>query len=122
MSPFTAGVDDGMQLRMTGAGDLPLSGSGPAGDLLIRVAVRESKDFKRQGGNLLHTAKIPFHVALLGGKAGIPTLEGRAEIKVRAGTQHGEQYVLGGKGVTNALNRGSRRGDLIVEYNLEIPR
>lgn len=116
------GVDDGLLLRMPGAGDLPLSGSGPAGDLLIRIGVRPSPDYRRQGTTLFYTAKIPVHVALLGGKTTVPTLEGNVDIKVKNGTQFGDQIVLSGRGVTSAMVREKKRGDLIVEYQLEIPR
>jgi len=117
-----AGVDDGLLLRMPGAGDLPLSGPGSAGDLLIRIGVRPSNDYRRQGTTLFYTAKIPVHVALLGGKTTVPTLEGEVDIKVKPGTQFGDQIVLSGRGVTSAMVRERKRGDLIVEYQLEIPR
>lgn len=111
-----------MQLRMSAAGDLPLSGTGPAGDLIIRVSVRPSSVFRRQGNHLHHTAKIPVHVALLGGRAKIPTLEGDVELRVHSGTQNGEEVVLGSKGVVSALSRNGKRGDLVVSYQLELPR
>lgn len=111
-----------MQLRMAGQGDLPLSGTGPAGDLIIRVNVRPSKDFRRQGTSLYHTARIPVHVAMLGGKVVVPTLEGKVEVKVKGGTQSGEEITLGGKGVQSAVSRTQKRGDLVIEYQVEIPR
>ncbi|CDZ97584.1 dnaj protein [Phaffia rhodozyma] len=117
-----AGVENDMQLRMTAAGDLPLSGSGPAGDLIIRVSVRPSNIFRRQGNHLHHVAKIPVHVALLGGRAKVPTLEGDVELRVHSGTQHGEEVVLSNKGVVSALSRSGKRGDLVVSYHLEVPR
>lgn len=120
--PRDAGVDDGLLLRMPGAGDLPLSGNGAAGDLLIRIGVRPSADYRRQGTTLFYTAKIPVHVALLGGKTTVPTLEGDVDIKVKHGTQYGDQIVLPQRGVTSAMTRDKKRGDLIVEYQLEVPR
>ncbi|KAJ9121825.1 hypothetical protein QFC22_002448 [Naganishia vaughanmartiniae] len=115
-----AGIEDGMKIRMPAAGDIPLSGPGTAGDLLVRVSVAPSKSFRRQGSNLYHTSTIPVHVALLGGKMRIPTLEGDVEVRVKNGTRDGEEAVLKGRGVRNVYGR--ERGDLIVNWKLSIPR
>ncbi|WWD17898.1 chaperone DnaJ [Kwoniella shandongensis] len=118
-----AGVEDGMMIRMPGAGDMPLSASGPPGDLLVRVNVRPSTVFRRQGVNLYHDAKVPLHTALLGGIIRIPTLEGEVDVKVKGGTQNGEEAVLRGRGVKSVYGRGrNERGDLIVAWKIQIPR
>ncbi|EIW72456.1 hypothetical protein TREMEDRAFT_25144 [Tremella mesenterica DSM 1558] len=119
-----AGIDDGMQMRIPGAGDTPLSGSGPPGDLLVRVNIKPSAVFRRQGTNLYHDAKVPLHVAVLGGKVRIPTLEGDVEVRVREGTQSGEEAVLRGRGIRNIMRSGagSDRGDLVVCWRIQVPR
>jgi molecular chaperone DnaJ len=117
-----AGIEDGMRVKLPGMGDMPLSASGPAGDLFVRVNVRSSPVFRRQGSNLYHDAKVPLHVALLGGRVRIPTLEGDVEVKVREGTQNGEEAVLKGRGVKSVYGGGGARGDLMVGWKVQIPR
>ncbi|WVQ85669.1 chaperone DnaJ [Cryptococcus sp. DSM 104549] len=118
-----AGVEDGMLIRVPHKGDMPLGASGPPGDLLVRVSVKPSSVFRRQGVNIYHDAKVPLHVALLGGIIRIPTLEGDVDVKVKGGTQNGEEAVLRGRGVKSVYGRGRNdRGDLIVGWNVQIPR
>ncbi|WVF70600.1 chaperone DnaJ [Kwoniella sp. CBS 6097] len=118
-----AGVEDGMMIRIPGSGDMPLSASGPPGDLLVRVSVKPSAVFRRQGTNLYHDAKVPLHTALLGGVIRIPTLEGDVDVKVKGGTQNGEEAVLRGRGVKSVYGRArNERGDLIVGWRIQIPR
>ena len=122
-----AGIEDGMKIAIPGMGDMPLSGmpGGQRGDLNVRVNVRSSPVFRRQGTNLYHDAKVPLHTALLGGRVRIPTLEGEVEVKVREGTQNGEEAVLKGRGVKALLGlRGDRdqRGDLVVSWKVQVPR
>lgn len=109
-----------MTIRLTKAGDVPISGKGPAGDLLVRLTVEPSKVFSRQGANLYHEAKIPVHVALLGGKVSIPTLDGKVDVRVPAGTQQGEEMILKGRGVPKIY--GSDSGDLFVSFSMVVPR
>ena len=119
------GIEDGMKIKIPASGDMPLSSSGPPGDLFVRVAVKPSSVFRRQGTNLYHDAKVPLHTALLGGKMRIPTLEGDVEVRVREGTQNGEEAVLKGRGVKSVyVGRGSKgdRGDLVVGWRIQIPR
>jgi molecular chaperone DnaJ len=115
-----AGVEDGMKVRMPSAGDAPLSGPGAAGDVLVRVNVQPSKQFRRQGSNLYHLSQIPVYVAMLGGKMRIPTLEGDVEVRVKGGTRDGEEAVLKGRGVKSVYGR--ERGDLIVNWKVSLPR
>lgn len=109
-----------MTIRVGGAGDMPLSGKGRAGDLLVRVNVSPSKVFRRQGANIYHDARIPLHVALLGGKVRVPTLDGEVDMRVAPGTQQGEEFVLKGKGVKPVY--GGEKGDLFVSFQVQIPR
>lgn len=115
-----AGVEDGMTIRVPGAGDMPISGQGSPGDLLVRVNVAASKVFRRQGVNIYHDARIPMHTAVLGGKVRVPTLDGEIDVRVPAGAQQGEECVLRGRGVPPVL--GGERGDLFVAFAVKLPR
>ncbi|KIM67051.1 hypothetical protein SCLCIDRAFT_1210523 [Scleroderma citrinum Foug A] len=114
------GVEDGMTIRVPASGDAPLSGKGNSGDLLVRVNVAASKIFRRQGANLHHEARIPVHVALLGGRIRVPTLDGHVDVRVPSGTQHGEEMVLRNHGVSSVFGRG--KGDLFVSFVVQFPR
>ncbi|BEI91204.1 uncharacterized protein CcaverHIS019_0400240 [Cutaneotrichosporon cavernicola] len=117
-----AGIEDGMKIKIPGAGDAPLSAQGPAGDLYVRVSVKPSTSFRRQGINLYHDAKVPLQTALLGGRVRIPTLEGEVDVRVREGTQNAEEAVLKGRGVKSLYGRKGERGDLVVSWKVQIPR
>ncbi|KIY67568.1 hypothetical protein CYLTODRAFT_431244 [Cylindrobasidium torrendii FP15055 ss-10] len=117
------GVDDNMSIQIEGEGDAPVSGRGQTGDLFVRIRVSPSKQFTRQGNNLFHQAKVPFHVALLGGKVQVPTVDGEVAVRLPAGTQQGEEMVLKGRGVPNARMRGAGiNGDLYVNFTVTLPR
>lgn len=117
---FDVGVEDGMTLRLDRMGDAPISGAGVNGDLLVRVNVARSQAFTRQGSNLYHDARIPFHTAILGGRVRVPTLEGDVDVRVPGGTQPGEEMVLKGRGVPPLYGSGS--GDLFVRFAVTLPR
>ncbi|KAJ3514612.1 hypothetical protein NLJ89_g2280 [Agrocybe chaxingu] len=114
------GAEDGMAIRIPNAGDAPLMGKGPKGDLYIRLHVTSSNLFTRQGGNLYYQARIPFHRALLGGIVRVPTLDGEVDVRIPGGTQQGEEMVLKGRGVSYL--HGGGNGDLFVKFALQIPR
>ncbi|KAF8624825.1 hypothetical protein AX15_005711 [Amanita polypyramis BW_CC] len=115
-----SGVEDGMTVRVQNAGDVPASGKGQTGDLLVRINVAPSKLFTRQGVNLYHKAQIPLHTAILGGRARIPTLEGEVDVRLPGGTQQGEEMVLKGRGISPSFS--SSTGDLFVTFNILLPR
>ncbi|KAJ3576146.1 hypothetical protein NP233_g633 [Leucocoprinus birnbaumii] len=115
-----AGVENGMTIRINNAGDAPITGKGTTGDLLVRVNVASSKNFVRQGANLYHEARIPFHTALLGGRVRVPTLDGEVDVRIPTGTQPGEEMVLKGRGVTSVY--GGNNGDLFVTFSTTLPR
>ncbi|UZJ55382.1 hypothetical protein CBS101457_004702 [Exobasidium rhododendri] len=115
------GVDDGAKIRMEGQGDVPLQGSGTAGSLYVRIGVRPSKIWRRQGSNLYFPATVPFHTAILGGKVRVPTLDGNVDVRVPSGTQVGDEMLLRGRGVPNLMRRGDK-GDLLVQFEVTIPR
>ncbi|KAK0505961.1 DnaJ protein [Armillaria luteobubalina] len=114
------GVEDGMTIRIPKAGDAPVTGKGTPGDLFVRVSVAPSKQFTRQGANLFHEVKVPFHTALLGGRVRVPTIDGDVDVRLPGGTQQGEEMVLKGRGVPEVRNGLS--GDLYVTFSMVLPR
>lgn len=119
-----AGVEDGFRIRHDGAGDVPLVGAGPPGSLYVRLHVRPSKIWRRQGTNLFYPAQIPFYTAVLGGRVRVPTLDGDVDVRVPAGTQPGEEMILRGRGVPRLGSRKNyeNHGDLMVQFDITIPR
>ena len=109
-----------MVIRVAGAGDRPVGGSGTTGDLLIQVQVASSRQFRRQGSNILQSVRVPLHTALLGGRVRVPTLDGEVDIKIAPGTQPGEECVLKGRGVPSV--RSGSKGDMFVSFQVQIPR
>lgn len=113
-----AGVDTGARLRSTGNGEAGLRG-GPPGDLYVVLHVRAHDVFQREGDDLLCEVPISFVQAALGGDLEIPTLTGKAQIKVPPGTQSGAIFRLKGRGVRNLHGHGY--GDLHVRLAVEVP-
>lgn len=110
-------VTDGTVLRLRGMG-APGRQGGPTGDLLIHVRIRPGGPFEREGLNLKREVTVDHLTAVLGGKADVPLLEGKAEMTIPPGTQPGQLFRLAGQG----LSDGVRRGDLIVTVQVRIPR
>ncbi|KAI8454094.1 hypothetical protein BY996DRAFT_4582357 [Phakopsora pachyrhizi] len=117
-----AGVEDGMKIKILGQGNAAVGGgkNSRPGDLYVRVNVTPSRIFRRQGSNIYTEIKIPFHIALLGGTVRVPTLEKEVEVQVPRGTQPGEELVLKGRGVKHLYKEWL--GDLIVKFNVALPR
>lgn len=113
-----AGVDTGSRLRVTGEGDAGGRGA-PPGDLYVVLHVREHGVFRRDGLDLACDIPVPLHTAVLGGSVNVPTISGKAQIKVPPGTQSGTVFRLKGKGVPSL--RGGGRGDQHVRVIVEIP-
>jgi molecular chaperone DnaJ len=113
-----AGIADGSRLRSSRNGEAGIRG-GPQGDLYVLVHVQEHPIFQRDEDNLYCEVPIPFSVATLGGEAPVPTLEGKASLKVPAGTQSGQMFKLRGKGVVHV--NGREHGDLLVRVMVEVP-
>ncbi len=114
-----AGVSEGMQLSMNGKGNAAARGGIP-GDLLILVEEHEHEHFTRDGNHLIYEHFISLPDAALGVSVDIPTLEGKARIKIEPGTQSGKILRLKGKGLPD-LN-GYGRGDLLINLNVWTPR
>ncbi len=113
------GVGDGMQLSMSGKGNVPARG-GVAGDLLIVIEEEESEQLKRDGNNVVFDMHLSFIDAALGTSTEIPTIDGKARITVEPGTQAGKILRLKGKGIKD-LN-GYGRGDQLVHINVWTPQ
>lgn len=113
-----AGVSSGARLRVAGKGNAGVAG-GPAGDLYISVRVEEHPFFKRDGDNIAIQVPLTISEAGLGAKIEVPTIDGRAILKIPQGTQNGQKFRLREKGVMNT--RKNARGDEIVEVVLRSP-
>jgi len=113
-----AGVDNGTRLRSTGNGEGGLRG-GPVGDLYVVLHARPHEIFQREGDDLLCDVPISFVQAALGAEIEVPTLTGKANIRIPSGTQPGTVFRLKGKGVKNVQGYGW--GDLHVRVTVEVP-
>jgi molecular chaperone DnaJ len=109
-------VADGAILRLRQMG-APGQRGGPPGNLLIRIRILPGAPFEREGLNLRHEATVDLLTAVLGGKAEVPLVEGKAEMSIPPGSQPGQHFRLAGQG----LSDGVRRGDLIVTVQVKIP-
>lgn len=113
-----AGIEDGSRLRSGGNGEAGVRGAA-SGDLYVVVHIREHAVFARDGDDLFCEMPVSFVTAALGGEINVPTLEGKASIKVPAGTQNGTVFKLRGKGMPHL--RGSGQGQLLVRAVVEVP-
>jgi molecular chaperone DnaJ len=114
-----AGVSDGMQLSMSGKGN-EAPGGGMAGDLLILIEEQEDKVLKRDGNNLVYDLYISFIDAALGTSVEVPTISGKAKIKIDPGTQSGKILRLRGKGIKDI--NGYDTGDQLVYVSVWTPK
>lgn len=114
-----AGIDDGQILSLGGRGDAGVNG-GPAGDLHITVSVRPHPLFERHGYDVYCEEPVTFVQAALGGEIEVPTLDGKVNLKIREGTQPGDEYKLKGRGIP--ILRSAGRGDQYVRIKVEVPR
>jgi len=114
-----AGLADGATLRVPGVGHAGRNGGGP-GDLYIAVGVAPHPVFRREGDDLHLVVPLAIHEAALGAKVDVPSLEGRARLRVPPGTQSGQRFRLRERGVPSS--RDGRRGDLVVEVRLVLPK
>lgn len=114
-----AGVGEGMQLSVSGKGNAAARGGIP-GDLLIVIEEAPHEHLKREGDNLFYEHYINFADAALGCTIEIPTLEGKAKVKIDSGTHAGKILRLKGKGIPNVNGYG--KGDLLVTINIWTPQ
>ncbi len=114
-----AGVTEGIQLSMGGRGNAGERG-GPNGDLVIQIEELPSEELKRDGINIIYDLHISFMDAALGTSIEVPTIDGRAKIKIKPGTQAGEIFRLKGKGLPNLNAYG--KGDELIYVNIWTPK
>lgn len=114
-----AGVAGDMQLSMSGRGNAGERG-GPNGDLIILIEEEAHESLKRDGVNVIYDLYISFPDAALGTSVEVPTIDGKAKIKIKPGTQAGEIFRLKGKGFPNVNSYG--RGDQLIQVNIWTPR
>ena len=112
-----AGVTEGQRLRVAGRGEAGVGG-GAAGDLFLRVRLAKHPDFSVEDHNLIYHAELAPWEAVLGTELSVPTLNGRVNIRIPAGTQSGQKLRVRGRGLPQ---RGEGNGDLIVQTEIEVP-
>ncbi len=113
-----AGIDNNQTIRLSGQGEAGQKGA-PAGDLYVRVRVREDKRFEREGDDIISKVNINFTQAALSDKIDVETIDGPVSLKIPEGTQSGTVFKLKGKGVSKLQGRG--RGDHLVEVIVKTP-
>jgi curved DNA-binding protein len=111
------GVSEGQRIRLAGQGG---SGGarGEAGDLYLRVKLQQHPDYRFEGADIHYEAEIPAWRAVLGGELTIPTPDGRAKLKIPAGTQNGRKFRIPGRGLPE---KGGTRGDFYAVAEISIP-
>jgi molecular chaperone DnaJ len=114
-----AGIATGQRLRLYGEGEHGTAG-GPPGDLYVVVHVQEHSFFHREDDDLYCELPMAFPTLALGGNVKVPTLDGREDLHIPAGTQPGARFKLRGKGMPNVSGRG--QGDLYVIARASIPK
>lgn len=113
-----AGIEEGSRLRSQGNGDAGTAG-GPAGDLYVVIHLKPHDVFQRDGDDLHCELPMSFSTAALGGEITVPTIEGKASVKIPAGTQNGTTFRLRGKGLKRLGETSS--GDLYVHVQIAVP-
>ena len=114
-----AGVQEGMQLSMSGKGNAGERGGAP-GDLLILIEEEKHPSLKRHDLDVVYHLHISFPEAVLGTSVEVPTIDGKAKIKIPAGTQSGKIFRLKGKGFP--AFQSYEKGDELVEVNVWSPQ
>ena len=113
-----AGVGDGMALTVHGKGNAARHG-GINGDLLVVIEEEHDPQLVRDGNDLIHNLNITVTTAILGGEVEVPTVDGKARIKIAPGTHAGKVLRLRGKGLPDVNGYG--RGDILVVVDITIP-
>jgi len=114
-----AGVANGYRMRVAGKGNAGRFG-GPPGDLYLQIAVRPHDFFSREGNDISCVVPITFTEAALGAKIEVPSIDGKALLKIPPGTQSGQKFRLRGKGAPSP--RGEAQGNQIVEVRVSTPK
>ena len=111
------GVGEGQRIRLAGIGGEG-SGGGSAGDLYLRVRFERHPEFTVEGADIIHEVELPVAQAVLGGEVMLPTLDGRAKLKIPPLTQNGRKFRIPGRGMPQ---RGGTRGDFYAVVDVELP-
>ncbi|MEY3059082.1 MAG: molecular chaperone DnaJ [Bacteroidota bacterium] len=114
-----AGVQDGMQLSLSGKGNAGERGGAP-GDLIVLIEEEQHLELQRDNLNVIYDMHISFTDAVFGANPEVPTIDGRAKIKIPAGTQSGKIFRLKGKGFP-AIN-SYEKGDQLIHVNVWTPQ
>jgi len=114
-----AGARNGTKIRFAGEGN-PGQMGGQAGDLYLRVKVRDDPRFERKGDDLHGTVEVDMYTALLGGKAPVQTLAGKLMLTIKPGTQNGQVFRLRNKGMPK-MRQEEQHGDLYVKVDIRLP-
>jgi molecular chaperone DnaJ len=114
------GTRDGQRIRLAGKGNAGVHG-GPAGDLYLIMRVETHPVFTRSGDDIYLAVPVTVSEAALGAKIDVPTIDGRAQLKIPPGTQSGQKLRMREKGVASAVHEGTR-GDQIVEVQVVVPK
>jgi molecular chaperone DnaJ len=114
-----AGTRDGQRIRLAGKGNAGING-GPAGDLYLIIKIDSHPVFTRSGDDIQIVSPVTVPEAALGAKIEVPTIDGRAQLKIPPGTQSGQKLRMRGKGVPSATHEGVR-GDQIVTVEMVVP-
>lgn len=115
-----AGTRDGQRIRLAHKG-APGRNGGPAGDLFLVIRIGEHPVFRREGDNIYITVPITVAEAALGAKIEVPTIDGRAQLRIPPGTQSGQKLRMRESGVRSATREGMV-GDQIVEVRVHVPQ
>ena len=114
-----AGVDIGTRIRIAGEGERGQRGA-QSGDLYIFINIQKDSFFIREDNSIFCRIPVSMVTAILGGEIEVPTIEGKkAILKIPSGTQSSQNFRLKGKGMS--ILKQSRRGDMYIEINVEIP-
>ncbi len=113
-----AGVDNGARMRLRGEGEGGRRG-GPSGDLYVVIYVEEHEFFKREGNNIYCAFPLPMVSAALGVTVDVPTIHGKRELVIPAGSQSGEMFTLKNEGIPSL--RGGGKGDMVVSLQVMTP-
>ncbi|SMO55443.1 DnaJ C-terminal domain-containing protein [Fodinibius sediminis] len=114
-----AGISDGQRLKLKGKGASQARG-GARGNLYLTVRISMPEGYERKGDNLYIDHPIDLFTAVLGGETVVQTLDGKAKIKIPAGTSGGKQFRLGGLGMPK-FKSPSKKGDLLVRIQVQVP-
>ena len=113
-----AGVAEGMAVTVSGKGNASRNG-GINGDLLVVIEEEPNQELVRDGSDLIHNLNLPVTTCILGGEVEVPTIDGRAKIKIAPGTHAGKVLRLRGKGLPEVNGYG--RGDILIVVDITIP-